>query len=72
MLLGQQLLAQQYFNSQDIQKELPDSFTSEYSNIIQRADDIELQKRIVDEKNRAFYMFQQLYDVQQKHWIVTK
>ncbi len=67
MLLGQQLFAQQYFNSLDIQKELPDSFTSEYSNIIQRADDIELQKRIVDEKNRAFYMFQQLYDVQQKH-----
>jgi len=67
MLLGQQLFAQQYFNSLDIQKELPDSFTSEYSNIIQRADDIELQKRIVDEKNKAFYMFQQLYDVHQKH-----
>jgi len=67
MLLGQQLLAKQYFNSQDIQKKLPDSFAYEYSNIIQRADDIELQKRIVDEKNKAFYMFQQLYDVQQKH-----
>jgi hypothetical protein len=26
----------------------------------------------VDEKNKAFYMFQQLYDVHQKHWIVIK
>jgi len=66
MLLGQQLLAQQYFNSQDIQKELPDSFILEYPDVIDRSDDPELQTRIVKEKLKALYKFYQLYDMHQE------
>jgi len=65
MLLEQQLLAQQYFNSMDIQNELPDSFTYEYPDVIERSDDSELQKRIEKEKLKALHKFNQLYDIPQ-------
>jgi len=67
MLLGQQLLAQQYFNSLDIQKKLPDSFAYEYPDVIDRSDEPDLQNHIRYEKLRAHHLFYQLYDIQQNH-----